>query len=428
MRNVHLYLLSAFCLSSAVLAAPTKSQTGSFKIRRRRISPRSLGGGAAEVGKAYRKYGFDVPAALGNKTSTTNSLALGDSGDQTGEGGNGDGDGDGNGDDDAGNIPAGTEEGDVAFLAPITVGGQSLMMNFDTGSSDTWMFSTQLPADQLAQGQTVFDPAKSSTFKPLEGASWQITYGDKSTAAGTVGLDTVDIGGAKVQGQAVELATKVSSSFLRQTNSDGLVGLAFPKLNTVKPQQVKTFFQNVLPTLDLPVFTANLRHHELGAYEFGKIDESQFVGPLTYTPVDPVDGFWQVESKSFAVGNGKTQTNPNATPGVMDTGTTLILADDAVVQAYWSQVAGAQLSEDQGGFIFPCNTKLPDFHVALGPTYMATIPGDLMNFQRIGTGTCFGGMQSNNGGDHQIYGDIVFKAQFVVFNGGNNSCGFAPHK
>ena len=39
---------------------------------------------------------------------------------------------------------------------------------------------------------------------------------------------------------------------------------------------------------------------------------------------------------------------------------------------------------------------------------------------------CFGGLQAIP--IHmQIYGDIMFKSQFVAFNGGNNSIGMAPH-
>ncbi|KAL8853517.1 MAG: hypothetical protein Q9221_001676 [Calogaya cf. arnoldii] len=428
MHGIHLYLLCAISLYSAVLATPTKAGKGSFKIQRRRIPARSLSSGAAELGKAYRKYGWDVPAGLSKKVSTHNSRALGDPAE---------GDDDTRNipageeeDDDTGNIPADEEEGDVSFLSPITIGGQPMMMNFDTGSSDLWVFSTNLTADQQTRGHSVFDPTKSPTFKPLQGASWKITYADKSGASGTVGTDTVDIGGAKVESQAIELASFVSDSFLKDTRADGLVGLAFGTINNVKPKRQKTFFENVMPSLDKPVFTANLRHHELGSYEFGRIDDSQFQGPLHYIPIDDSRGHWQIESKFYAIGGGKQHKNEKPTPAIMDTGTTLILADANVVEAYWKQVRGANFNEDP--VTFPCNTQLPDFHVWLGPTYKATVPGDLMNYQRVRNdgeeARCFGGLQSNKGVGKQIYGDILFKSQFVVFNGANKTVGVAPHK
>lgn len=40
---------------------------------------------------------------------------------------------------------------------------------------------------------------------------------------------------------------------------------------------------------------------------------------------------------------------------------------------------------------------------------------------------CFGGIQAISS-DLQIYGDIMFKSQFVAFNSGNNSIGFASHQ
>jgi hypothetical protein len=65
------------------------------------------------------------------------------------------------------------------------------MLDFDTGSSDLWVWSTELPsADTSATGSshTIFDPTKSSTFKKTS-SKWKISYGDSSSASGTVGME-----------------------------------------------------------------------------------------------------------------------------------------------------------------------------------------------------------------------------------------------
>ena len=180
--------------------------------------------------------------------------------------------------------------------------------------------------------------------------------------------------------QAIELATEVTESFIRDSDSDGLVGLAFSSINAVQPQQQKTFFDNIQPTLELPVFSANLRHSEVGAYEFGRIDNTQFEGSLSFVPVDSSRGFWEFPSTSFAIGDGEVQSNPNASPAIADTGTTLMLVDLDVAEAYWNQIPGAGFDEEANAFIFPCEADLPDFRIALGEEYMATIPGALMSF------------------------------------------------
>lgn len=242
-----------------------------------------------------------------------------------------------------------------------------------------WVFNSQLP-DSAETGHRLYDPTKSKTFKPLSGATFKISYGDSSSATGNVGTDTVNIGGAVVTNQAIELATDVTESFTQDVNSDGLLGLGFSSINTVKPQKQKTFFDNIMSSLEQPLFTANLRHATVGSYEFGRIDASQFQGPLSFTPIDNSRGFWEFGSKSFAVGGGEVQINDEASPAIADTGTSLMLVDDTVVQAYWSKVEGANLDKKLQAVVFPCDAQLPDFHVAIGSNYMAKIPGPLMSF------------------------------------------------
>ena len=278
-------------------------------------------------------------------------------------------------------VTATPEQNDVEYLSPVNIGGQTLNLDFDSGSSDLWVFNTQLSA-AATTGHTVFDPTQSKTFALMQGASFQISYGDGSGAAGNVGTDVVSVGGATVQSQAVELATAVSKSFVQDTANNGLMGLAFSKLNTVQPQPQKTFFDNVMNSLAEPLFTADLRAAAPGAYEFGRIDASKFTGAMNWIPVNSAQGFWQFTSESFAVGTGAPQASTKGAQAIADTGTTLILADPKVTAAYYSQIPGAQNDQQAGGFTVPCNAQLPDLMLDVGGT-MAKVKGSDINFAPV---------------------------------------------
>ncbi|KAH6676287.1 putative aspergillopepsin A-like aspartic endopeptidase [Halenospora varia] len=455
--------LLLLALVTFALAAPKPVQKRSFKVERvpNPAFKRTPGAGTRALIKAHRKYGVALPPGLveamgaaqasaptiaesltnsaagviegaegltsdkkkGTKAAAASSSAAAPK--STGSAGTGATNGTaGTG---TGKVTATPEAGDVEYLSPVQIGGQTINMDFDSGSSDLWVFNTQLPAASQ-QGHQNFDLQKSTTFKMMTGATYSISYGDGSGSAGNVGTDTVNIGGATVTSQAIELATAVSASFVQDTQSNGLVGLAFSKLNTVKPTQQKTFFDNAKSTLAMPVFTADLRKAAVGAYEFGAIDSTKFNGSLTWAAVNTTNGFWQFSSQKFQVGTG-TAMNVAGGQAIADTGTTLMLTNAAVVNAYYSQVTGAVNNQTVGGVTFPCKSVLPDLSVDVGGNYMAVVRGSDINFAPVdNTGTtCFGGVQAI-ASSLQIYGDIMFKSQFVAFNAGNNSIGMAPHQ
>lgn len=277
------------------------------------------------------------------------------------------------------------EKNDVEYLSQVKIGGQPITLDFDTGSSDLWVFNTKLPA-AATTGRQVYDPDTSKTFKMIQGAQFTIRYGDGSGAEGVVGTDVVDVGGAVAPKQAVELATTVTDTFVKDVNNGGLMGLAFGSINAVKPQKQKTFFENVMPSLKEPLFTADLRAGAPGAYEFGRIDASKFTGQMAWIPVNTTKGFWQFTSEKFAVNGGPVQAATKGGQAIADTGTTLLLADPAVVQGYYSQVPQAENSQQMGGFVVPCNAKLPDLDLDIGGAYMARIKGADINFAPVGNG------------------------------------------
>jgi len=60
-----------------------------------------------------------------------------------------------------------------------------------------------------------------------------------------------------------------------------------------------------------------------------------------------------------------------------------MLANPAIVNAYYSQVTGAVNNATVGGVTFLCNAQLPDLAVDVGGNYMATVRGDDINFAAV---------------------------------------------
>ena len=245
------------------------------------------------------------------------------------------------------------------------------------------MFSSELPASESA-GHAIYTPSKSPTSKLLSGETWSISYGDGSSASGNVYSDNVSVGKATVTAQAVEAAKTVSAEFVSDT-SDGLLGLAFDNINTVTPNQQKTFFFNAIAQgLPSPVFTANLKKGAPGNYNFGYIDTSEYTGSITYVPVTTANGFWEFTGNGYAIGSGSFVSS--SIDAIADTGTTLLYLPAAAVKAYYAKVSGAQNNANAGGYIFPCSATLPSITLGIG-SYKAVVPGSYINYAPY-SGSC----------------------------------------
>lgn len=311
----------------------------------------------------------------------------------------------------SGSVSASPQQFDQAYLCPVNVGGTTLQLDFDTGSSDLWVFSNQMPSSEQA-GHAIYAPAAS---KKLQGYSWNIGYGDGSGASGTVYADKVVVGGVTATSQAVEAATSVSAQFSQDEDNDGLLGLAFSSINTVKPQQQTTFFDTVKSTLAKPLFTVDLKHGTAGTYDFGYIDSSKYTGSIAYTSVSTSNGFWEFQAGGYSTGS--SAVGGSIGDAIMDTGTSLLYLPSSVVSSYYSKISGAKNDQTQGGYTFPCSATPPNFNVAIGGKTF-TVPGSYIKYAPTdNTGrTCFGGIQPNTGIGFTIFGDMFMKAVFVVFD------------
>lgn len=258
------------------------------------------------------------------------------------------------------------------------------------------MFSSQSNQTLLPTDIPIYEPERSETARLLDGYTFEILYGSGNTEAnGDVFLDVLTIGGITASSQAVESAVNFNSEFVLVTdNSTGILGMALDKNNTVRPIKQKTFFENIKDQLAMPVLTADLYLSAQGSFNFGFINESLIDGDIVWADVDTSNsqqGWWSIPVEGYRVGSGPFVASPFLS--IVDTGTTTVFFPPDAVEEYYAQVSGALNSSEFGGFVFPCNSSLPDFNVTISGVEL-TIPGDQLNLGTIQGNTCLGNMQT----------------------------------
>ncbi|KAK7978262.1 secreted aspartic proteinase precursor [Apiospora saccharicola] len=425
----HVCLVAAMWLAifSALVASVPVSGGGTFSApvasslkRRGHVDPR------VQYMRTLAKYNIPVPEKL--KKIATRKMAKAALSDN-------------------GGAQAVAEEDDMYFIAPVGIGSppQVLYLDFDTGSSDSWVFSTDTAKGEV-QGQSIWDPRKSSTAELVPNATWQIIYGDFSSSSGIVYKDTLTLGDFTINNMTIESAEDVSDTFSKEFKMSGLLGLAWPSIaQTTPPQDVLLdYLPQVLKT---PLFTADLKHNsDKGSYNFGFIDHSLHGSEIQYVDVDNSEGFWGVQMTGYAI-SGQDVRYEFSTPKsvIIDTGTTLLYAPDSAVEDYFRAVPSANFSEDAYGYILPCNSTPPDFiweiGDATGERVVGRVPGSYIAYQSLQDvigedepsepwmeGQCYAGLQSLGGfsSPEGILGDIWLKAGFSVFDVGNKKYGTAP--
>lgn len=114
-------LILVTLLITAVLAAPTQHlrKKRSFKIPRVQQHD-YVPDGTFALRKAYRKFGFGSLDTFPGVNFTPKLAAANNGGNGT----------------ENGEVPASPTQNDAEFLSPVSVGGQTLVLNFDSGSSD----------------------------------------------------------------------------------------------------------------------------------------------------------------------------------------------------------------------------------------------------------------------------------------------------
>jgi hypothetical protein len=215
----------------------------------------------------------------------------------------------------------------------------------------------------------------------------------------------------------------------KQGTMDGILGLAFSKLNTIHvggvPVPQPTPVENMITQEDIPkdceLFTSAMYSHrdegKKSFYTFGWIDQDLLTecgGEITWAKIDTSEGFWKFKSERSSV-DGENILSPGNT-AIADTGTTLALLRDDVCEKLYSKITGAVYSEKYQGWTIPKDTKLedlPDFSISVGDNMFVIQKEDLL-FTEADDEVWYGGVQSRGDNPFDILGDTFLKSIYAV--------------
>lgn len=178
----------------------------------------------------------------------------------------------------ASNLPV-SNCGGSFYVTNIKIGGQSLPVVIDSGSSDLWVESSLCDETCTASSSRRYDASQSSTFRPVEvdRSDFYIEYLDETIIEGTHGYETVTLGGIQIPNQVFAQA----SSTINTTNvcdEVGLLGLGFSDISS---QSFPALLSN-LKEQDITMFSLYLTDHN--DYQVVMNQTTHFEDPIAQTP------------------------------------------------------------------------------------------------------------------------------------------------
>lgn len=316
----------------------------------------------------------------------------------------------------------------TAWIGELSVGTkpEKFPVIFDTGSADFWISGAECSSCPSPR----FNSQKSKTFKRTS-QKFHISYGDGSFAHGYSGYDTVGLGDHSVQNQLVQIATRTSDS--KDSGFNGILGLGFPTLATIKG--TATLLDNLQRQGQIrnAMIGVQLKSRDLhkttgggGIFTFGGIDKSAIGSDFGYAPVIS-QYYWQIPIEKIRLGNVWSKKLSGGV--VMDTGATLILLPDQIVDELYANVPGS--IKIMGEWLCSCKIKDDDQYRGQRNLYFTFggkdfgIPASTLAWIPITEELCYGAVQSGGDIGISIVGAAFLKETYAVFDQDNKIVAFA---
>ncbi|KIJ46567.1 hypothetical protein M422DRAFT_249717 [Sphaerobolus stellatus SS14] len=315
------------------------------------------------------------------------------------------------------------EEDDSEWAGTIQIGtpGQSFLIDFDTGSSDLWVPSSNCRSATCSTKHK-YTPSSSGTSIAKSG-TFSIEYGDGSTVSGPIFSDTVTVAGVKAVNQTFSAVTTLSSSF-QGDPIDGVLGMAFPQLSNL---DADPFFNTAYlqGAVSQGVFAFKLASTG-SVLDLGSTNPDQYSGSVEYHDIETSSGFWQATGAKIVIDHA---TRVSGFDTVIDSGTTIMYGPPSAVKTVYAAIPGAKLFDTENGFYsFPCSSNHRVAFSWGGKQWDVTAANFNLGQTESGSTQCVGAIAGQDlglGDNVWLLGDSFMKNVYTVFSFDRNAVGFA---
>lgn len=234
-------------------------------------------------------------------------------------------------------------EGDYTIVPPsaeVTINGQTHMLIVDTGSPDTFVYTSNttciVQGSVQPQDSCFFGNVHTGPTEPIQGVVFNQSYGTGQNVSGYFAYAEVEVGGIVLPEQQIAFLT--NSTLNAFYPASGILGMApSGNLEAAWPGDDPTNITGVEPPGDIvtyptvfesmynvtglvdPLFTMVLqRGEDAGSVVFGSqlpglLDQASFVSTplmsLDYLGVDSVDNYYPIQPSGVVLNGNKTVTD-----------------------------------------------------------------------------------------------------------------------
>ncbi|PIL33581.1 hypothetical protein GSI_04204 [Ganoderma sinense ZZ0214-1] len=297
---------------------------------------------------------------------------------------------------------------------------QQFLVDFDTGSSDLWVPSTNCSDAQFAKKKK-YDPTVSSTGVRTD-KEFILRYGDGSSVSGPVWQEVIQVASITVKDQYFAPVHILSDSFAPETD-DGILGLAFQSLSNIHEPP---FVNNAKAQGAIKDAVFGFRIAKTGSELYiGGTDASQYTGDIEYHSVVGNTGYWQIGGGQLTLGSTVVSSGMKT---IIDSGTTLIYGPPDMVAKLYSNIPGSAVYQQNKEFYtYPCANVPSNITLSWGGKQW-TISADNFKAGKADSTHCVGAISAKDlglGDNVWLVGDSFMKNVYTAFSFEQNSVGFA---